>query len=134
MNRKVSLTDLLGRQGAGDDAAKSPVEENAVSAPRDWPAMVAPVSEESSRETPKVAPGKAASQRYDELVRKETRIRPDQYAALTRTQRALNKARGSEGERITENTLIRVAIDMFLASEGAIAGTTEAEIRESVGL
>ncbi len=40
---------------------------------------------------------------------------PDQLDELTRLRRALNWQRGGEGKRITENTLIRVAVDMLLA-------------------
>jgi hypothetical protein len=72
--------------------------------------------------------------RYDELERKETRLRADQYGRLSDASRALNRARAGAGERITENTLIRVAIDLLLAREDDLAGTTEVELRKSVGL
>jgi hypothetical protein len=47
-------------------------------------------------------------------------------------RRALNRQRGGEGERITENTLIRVAVDMLLGRAGKLRGTTEDELRKSV--
>lgn len=72
--------------------------------------------------------------RYDQYERKEARLRPDQYGQLSATSRRLNRTRSGSGERITENTLIRVAIDLLLAREGDIAGTTEAELRRSLGL
>ena len=131
MTKRVSLTDLLADPVAADAPAKPTTEpESGEATP--WP-TVTPSAPKST--TPaKRARVAGKSQRYDELERKETRIRGDQYEALTRIQRALNKARGGEGERITENTLIRVAIDLLLAGENSISGRTEAEIRNSVGL
>lgn len=72
--------------------------------------------------------------RYDQYERKEARLRPDQYGQLSVASRNLNRARGGRGERITENTLIRVAIDLLLNREGELTGVTEAELRRSVGL
>ncbi|MGF2952117.1 hypothetical protein ACOJVP_07190 [Mycobacterium sp. THU-M116] len=72
--------------------------------------------------------------RYDQLERKETRLRPDQYTRLSSISRSLNRARAGAGERITENTLIRVAIDLLLQRESELAGATEADLRRSMGL
>ncbi len=72
--------------------------------------------------------------RYDQLERKETRLRPDQYNRLSGISRSLNRARAGAGERITENTLIRVAIDLLLQREADLAGSTETELRRSMGL
>jgi len=72
--------------------------------------------------------------RYDELERKEARLRTDQFSRLTELSRGLNRQRQGRGERITENTLIRVAIDLLLARSADLAGTTEAELRNSLGL
>src|SRR3954454_15194612 len=72
--------------------------------------------------------------RFDELERKEARVRLDQYEALQSLSRRLNRSRNRRGERITENTLIRVAIDLLLSREDQVAGMTEAELRRSVGL
>lgn len=69
------------------------------------------------------------------LVRKECRITPEQNDTLTLLRRRINRDRGvGEGERITENTLIRVAIDLLLEKEKDLAGKTEDELRQSVGL
>jgi hypothetical protein len=51
---------------------------------------------------------------------------------LARLRRALNRQRGGEGERITENTLIRVAVDILLGRADRLRGTTEDELRKSV--
>lgn len=72
--------------------------------------------------------------RYDELERKEARLRTDQYGRLSDLSRSLNRRRAGKGERITENTLIRVAIDLLLSRETDITGSTEIELRKSVGL
>ncbi|WP_221181160.1 MULTISPECIES: hypothetical protein [unclassified Rathayibacter] len=71
---------------------------------------------------------------YRSFARKEAKIRDDQYTALTAHARRLTRTRPAGTERITENTLIRVAIDLLLERSEQIAGGSEAEIRKSVGL
>jgi hypothetical protein len=70
--------------------------------------------------------------KWQRLERKELRLRADQLDELARIRRTLNRKRGGEGERITENTLIRVAVDMLLGRAGKLRGTTEDELRKSV--
>jgi hypothetical protein len=70
--------------------------------------------------------------KWQGLERKELRLRADQLDELARIRRTLNRQRGGEGERITENTLIRVAVDMLLGRAGKLRGTTEDELRKSV--
>lgn len=72
--------------------------------------------------------------KYLTLVRKEARLREDQLDSLTKVARSLNRKRKGAGERITENTLIRVAVDLLLNKAGEIKGTTEQEIKKSVDL
>lgn len=74
----------------------------------------------------------AIGPRYLELDRKELRIRGDQADDLTALTRQLNRARKGEGERITDNTLIRVAIDLLMRDRGKLQGATEAELLRSV--
>lgn len=82
---------------------------------------------------PKPAPGDY--QRFNDLERKETRLRVDQYDKLTELRRELNRQRSQgEGERITENTLIRIGIDMIIAQADNLHGVTEKELRKSIGL
>lgn len=69
---------------------------------------------------------------YALLVRKEARVREDQYTALTALARGLMGRRARKAERITENTLIRVAIDLLLARQRSLRGATEQELRQSV--
>ena len=70
--------------------------------------------------------------KWQRLERKELRLRADQLDELAKLRRALNRQRGGEGERITENTLIRVAVDVLLGRAGRLRGTTEDELRKSV--
>ena len=63
---------------------------------------------------------------YLTYVRKECRLRPDQLDALTALARRLNRARKGKGERITENTLIRFALDRLLSDPEAEATLKEA--------
>jgi hypothetical protein len=70
--------------------------------------------------------------KWQRLERKELRLRADQLDELARIRRTLNRQRGGEGERITENTLIRVAVDLLLTRAGRLRGTTEDELRKSV--
>jgi len=70
--------------------------------------------------------------KWQRLERKELRLRADQLDELARLRRALNRQRRGEGERITENTLIRVAVDLLLKQADALQGRTEDELRNSV--
>lgn len=72
--------------------------------------------------------------KYLQLERKEVRLRLDQLDALTTLTRRLNRARKGKGERLTENTLIRVAIDLLLENTQKLQGITEDELMESLGL
>ena len=51
---------------------------------------------------------------------------------LAKLRRMLNRQRAGDGERITENTLIRVAVDMLLSRTDRLRGTTEDQLRKSV--
>lgn len=72
---------------------------------------------------------------YASLERKETRLREDQLAELATHARRLSRAKTVKGgERITDNTLIRIGIDLLLQKADDLSGNTEAELRKSVGL
>ena len=69
---------------------------------------------------------------YRRLARKEARLREDQFIALSRLVRILARRRTARnGPRLTENTLIRVAIDLLLTRADQLAGNPEDEIRAS---
>jgi hypothetical protein len=72
--------------------------------------------------------------KYLRLERKELLIWPDQITNLSILARTLNRKRGGAGERITTNTLIRVFVAAGLARAGELAGATEEELRQSLGL
>jgi len=77
--------------------------------------------------------------KYLQLVRREARVHARQVSALSDLTRALNEARrgggrSGVGERITDNTLVRVAVDLLLQDPQRLRGTTEDELRASVGL
>ena len=71
--------------------------------------------------------------RYLQLARKEVRFRDDHLEALDKLARRLQSARrGHTGERITENTLVRVAVAALLQRADNLMGRTEAELLESL--
>jgi hypothetical protein len=72
--------------------------------------------------------------KYLRLERKELLIWPDQITRLSLLARVLNRNRAAQGERITQNTLIRVAVALLLSRSQELAGTTEEELRRSLGL
>jgi hypothetical protein len=81
-------------------------------------------------QTPPSPPGLP---KYLRLERKELLIWPDQVTSLSILARVLNRNRQGAGERITINTLIRVAVALLLSRSQDLAGTTEEELRRSLG-
>lgn len=71
---------------------------------------------------------------YTELVRKELRLHADQADELTVLASKVQRARKEKGERITDNTLIRVAVDLLLQRQKELVGSTEDELRVALGL
>ncbi|RJT90284.1 hypothetical protein D6T64_04300 [Cryobacterium melibiosiphilum] len=69
---------------------------------------------------------------YLTFVRKETRLREDQLDALAAKARQINRNKAEGGERLTDNTLIRIAVDLLLDRADRLAGSTEDELRNSV--
>lgn len=72
--------------------------------------------------------------KYERLDRKDVRIFPGQMEVLTRISKRLNKRRQGAGERITENTLIRLAIDLLCEYAHHLEGIDEDQLRESLKL
>lgn len=137
-DRKVTLKDLGDAVKLDKPTPATPAQEQLLPADpltRQPTAAAEPTTtlrQSPVRRTRKQPP--SGHIRYDELDRKEARLRPDQYGRLSDASRRLNRARAGQGDRITENTLIRVAIDLLLAREDELTGTTETELRKSVGL
>lgn len=95
------------------------------------------VADSQTPEVREFAP--AGVPKYLQLVRREARMHARQVSALSDLTRALNEARrgggrSGVGERITDNTLVRVAVDLLLQDPQRLRGTTEDELRASVGL
>jgi hypothetical protein len=115
-------------------AAAVPSPSPAAAAPKKAPARAAAKTTKEPRAKATPTTG-AAGPKWLELERKECRFRDDQLDELTTIARRLGRAktRGS-GERITDNTLIRVAVDLLLSQADQLGGSTEEELRKSVGL
>ena len=88
----------------------------------------APVRKAASR-APKAV---QAGTHWTEYERLEARLRDEQVEQLDTLVRRLNKRRGGVGERITKNSLLRIATDLLLERQDAMAGNTEDEIRASL--
>ncbi len=135
---RQSVADLLGEVGQAPAAAPPVLPPRP--APAEEPPAVAPEAPAPRRSpAPRGRRGSGTAEvtesqtpKWQRLERKELRLRADQLDELARLRRALNRQRGGEGERITENTLIRVAVDMLLARAGKLRGSTEDELRKSV--
>jgi hypothetical protein len=96
------------------------------------PAGEQPAAETTESETNRVP-------KYLQLRRREARVYDEQADALTVLARRLNNGRRlpdgkTTGERITDNTLLRLAVDLLLARADELQGTTEEELAASLGL
>jgi hypothetical protein len=89
---------------------------------------------QSAAPAPQAPAGIPGLPKYLRLERKELLIWPDQITNLSILARVLNRNRGGAGERITTNTLIRVAVALLLSRSQDLVGTTEEELRRSLGL
>lgn len=96
------------------------------------PQDVSPTHIEHVPVVPLRAPSRSA--KWLTFDRKETRQRADQIEWIEAKRKELNFARGGEGERLTDNTLIRVALDLLIQRGAQLAGTTEDELRRSLGI
>jgi hypothetical protein len=132
MMARADLSSMLGKLESAEAAPPAtPLTERRPSAPP------APPKPARKREKKTVASEPRSIQNkerplFSSLERKEARLREDQYTSLTAHARRLNKAKGTGGERITENTLIRVAIDLLLSQVDRLEGATEQELTDSV--
>jgi hypothetical protein len=101
-------------------------------------ATVQPAAREQSRNeamTPAPRVPKPRVPKYLALERKEARLRGDQVDSLASLARRVNRQKPLRGgERITENTLIRVAVDWLISQEEYVGGSTEEEIRRGLSV
>jgi hypothetical protein len=145
--RRRGLADLIGEVGA------APQEHEDEGRGRESTATeAAPERREEARESQPGSGGEATVReqsrdeaatpgvplrvpKYLALERKEARLRGDQVDSLASLARRVNRQKPSRGgERITENTLIRVAVDWLLSQEDYVGGSTEEEIRRGLGV
>lgn len=104
-------------------------------APGDTPTKApAPVPSPTRPSTSSPSAPQSGNARWTTFERKETRLRPDQLEWLEQTRKALNERRGvGVGERLTDNTLIRLAIDVLRARENDLDGSTEEQLARNLG-
>lgn len=140
---RQSVADLLNEADEAGPTApavlppRPPAAEPAPSAPAPRPGASAGPGRSAAPRARRPRTGttgltESQTPKWQRLERKELRLRGDQLDELARLRRGLNRQRGGEGERITENTLIRVAVDLLLARADQLRGATEDELRQSV--
>ena len=138
MAKKRSLADLVKQEVKRPDLQTNEVTESVSTTDTESPTTE--LTEKQSDSVTESQPNKVTESQTSEvpkyltLVRKETRLRDDQLEQLTAITRKLNRQRQRKGERITENTLIRIAVDLLLNQEQQLEGTTEDELLASLGL
>lgn len=123
--RKITdlLSDELTNSGStkATDLRNSKVVNNTKSSQEEPNQENYKLTESESNEVPK----------YLTMERKEIRLPQEHLDQLTMLVRQLNRARKSSGERITENTLIRIAIATLLEHADQLKGVSEDELLQS---
>ena len=123
---KTSKTDFSAMIQAARNPLPAPPEEATQTAPQSQPTAAPPPPQDIDLRQPPITV-QPAGPRYLSLTPKTVRFRPDQREALTLHARRL--ARAKQGtERITDDTLIRVAVDGLLALADRLDGDSEAEL------
>ncbi|ABW33419.1 hypothetical protein [Acaryochloris marina] len=125
---KRKITDLLSNELTNSVSSKesnsqsSEVKDNYVSSHQvELAKGTQELPESVSNEVPK----------YLTMERKEIRLPQEHLDQLTMLARQLNRARKNSGERITENTLIRVAIAAMLEHTDQLRGISEDELLQA---
>lgn len=135
---RANLGDLLGK--VEDPPQVAPTTPGREPTPQvEAPALIIKPTPENVRPTSS-RPLKPKSQvvteergpAYLRFVRKETRLREDQQNQLTLAARRLNRAKAAGTPRITDNTLIRVAVDLLLSRIERATGDDEVALLESI--
>ena len=140
MAKKRSLADLVKQEVKRPDLQTTEVTESETSIDKKSSTTDTELTDKQSDSVTESQPNKVTESQTSEvpkyltLVRKETRLRDDQLEQLTAITRKLNRQRQRKGERITENTLIRIAVDLLLNQEQQLEGITEDELLASLGL
>jgi hypothetical protein len=77
-------------------------------------------------------PQSSGDPKWTTLERKEARLRIDQLTDLTTLRKHVSAHRRDRSEIITDNTLIRVAVDLLMAHAHRLHGDTEEDLLNSV--
>jgi hypothetical protein len=118
-------TSEVAREGRPGDGGRHTVPPSSAKDSADGSAAALELRRSSGLTRPK----------YLALQRKEARLRSDQVDALASLARRMNRGKAKRGgERITENTLIRVAVDWLLGQDEPVGASSEEEIRRSLGV
>lgn len=72
--------------------------------------------------------------KYQRMERRDARLRPDQWQALGELRSRLQRQRRDRTERITDNTMLRLAVDLLLTHGDRLTGDTEDAMRAALGL
>jgi hypothetical protein len=145
--RRRGLADLIGEVGTAPQEREEagPGTETATAAReirreearegRPGGGASVPTSPAKGSEGGSAAAAAQALPKYLALLRKEARLRGDQVDALASLARRMNRGKVERGgERITENTLIRVAVDWLLSRDEPVGASSEEEIRRRLGV
>jgi hypothetical protein len=134
MMGRANLGALLGNVEDKPADGKGEASSSETPATEDSRSIV--IKERRSIAAAKPEPAKVITEPtpYLEFARKETRLREDQQNLLTQHARRLNRAKATGTPRITDNTLIRVAVDLLLARIDSATGDDEAAILKSLEL
>jgi hypothetical protein len=132
-----TLTGLAPRTAGGDGVGRLIRANRGDGVQGQVPAAGSPAEEPVTRQN--TESGTDRLPKYLRLRRREARVYDDQADALTVLARQLNNGRRlpdgkTAGERITDNTLLRLAIDLLLTRTDELQGTTEEELAASLGL
>lgn len=132
MMARADLSSMLGKLESAEAAPAAPTRTASRPSAKTAAAKPPPKRERKAVKSLPRSTQPKESPLFSSLERKEARLREDQYTSLTAHARRLNRAKGTGGERITENTLIRVAIDLLLSQVENLEGATERELTDSV--
>lgn len=94
-----------------------------------------PQAPEQTPEPARSTKGRSQARRFDKMARIEGRLHYKQLRelnALTLKLRDHRNSPGGERERITNNTLLRVAVEVLLKHQSALKGSTERELTDSL--
>lgn len=126
---RANLGDLLGK--LPDEKPPAPAKAEPGPAAEAAP-VVRPAAKPVTRQPLIEEPEPAAEAGYLSFIRKDTRLREDQLERLTKESRRLNRAKRNTGVRITDNTLIRIGVDLLLERIEKVSGDDEAALLRSL--